>query len=76
LQLVKHNASVRCLDLSASRNKLAVVDENAAVLVFNLITKEKIFEVGHMGVCGAIPCVHVATAPRYLRMQGLATSAN
>lgn len=43
-QLVKHSASVRCLDLSASRNKLAVVDENANVLVYNLITKEKIFE--------------------------------
>lgn len=48
LQLVKHTASVRCLDLSTSRNKLAVVDENAAVLVFNLITKEKIFEVSGM----------------------------
>jgi len=36
---------VRCLDLSASRNKLAVVDEAANVLVFNLITKELIFEV-------------------------------
>lgn len=44
IQLVKHTASVRCLDLSASRNKLAVVDENANVLVYNLITKEKIFE--------------------------------
>ena len=42
---MKHAASVRCLDLSASRNKLAVVDENAAVLVYNLITKERIFEV-------------------------------
>ena len=45
LQLIKHTASVRCLDLSASRNKLAVVDENANVLVFNLITKELMFEV-------------------------------
>jgi intraflagellar transport protein 122 len=36
---------VRCLDLSASRNKLAVVDENANVLVYNLITKELVFEV-------------------------------
>ncbi|KAJ9521796.1 hypothetical protein QJQ45_024656 [Haematococcus lacustris] len=44
IQLVKHSASVRCLDLSASRNKLAVVDENASVLVYDLITKERIFE--------------------------------
>ncbi|KAF5843203.1 intraflagellar transport protein [Dunaliella salina] len=44
IPLIKHTASVRCLDLSASRNKLAVVDENANVLVFNLITKEKMFE--------------------------------
>lgn len=44
IQLIKHNASVRCLDLSASRTKLAVVDENANVLVYNLITKELLFE--------------------------------
>mmetsp|Transcript_18911 Transcript_18911/g.49275 ORF Transcript_18911/g.49275 Transcript_18911/m.49275 type:complete len:1222 (+) Transcript_18911:159-3824(+) len=44
IPLIKHTASVRCLDLSASRNKLAVVDENANVLVFNLITKEMMFE--------------------------------
>mmetsp|Transcript_5353 Transcript_5353/g.11710 ORF Transcript_5353/g.11710 Transcript_5353/m.11710 type:complete len:1236 (+) Transcript_5353:188-3895(+) len=44
IQLIKHTASVRCLDLSASRTKLAVVDENANVLVYNLITKELIFE--------------------------------
>lgn len=44
IQLIKHSCSVRCLDLSASRNKLAVVDENANVLVYNLITKEKVFE--------------------------------
>ena len=88
IQLIKHTCSVRCLDLSASRNKLAVVriecmwrnkklavvrallrlrqggafpptsltysapspspssqvDENASVLVYNLITKEKTFE--------------------------------
>lgn len=49
INLIKHNASVRCLDLSASRNKLAVVDENANVVVYNLITKELIFEVGGQG---------------------------
>uniref|UniRef100_A0A7S0VDQ0 Intraflagellar transport protein 122 homolog n=1 Tax=Polytomella parva TaxID=51329 RepID=A0A7S0VDQ0_9CHLO len=44
IQLVKHTASVRCLDLSMSRSKLAVVDENAKVLVYDLVTKEKVFE--------------------------------
>ena len=55
-QLVKHTSSVRCLDLSASRNKLAVVDENAAVLVYNLITKELIFEVCYI-VCVSACCM-------------------
>lgn len=44
IQLIKHSASIRCLDLSASRNRLAVVDENAHVLVYDLITKELLFE--------------------------------
>ena len=35
---------MRCLDLSSNRTKLAVVDENACVLVYNLITKELVFE--------------------------------
>lgn len=39
MNLVKHTASVRCLDVSASRSKLAVVDENACLSVYNLITK-------------------------------------
>lgn len=45
VQLVKHEASVRCLDLSTSRNKLAVVDENASVFVYDLISKARLFEV-------------------------------
>lgn len=44
IPLIKHTCSVRCLDLSASRSKLAVVDENANVLVYNLLTKELLFE--------------------------------
>lgn len=40
IQLVKHSSSVRCLDLSASRGKLAVVDENANVLVYNLLQRD------------------------------------
>ncbi|WZN66107.1 intraflagellar transport protein 122 [Chloropicon roscoffensis] len=36
VELVKHPVGVRCLDLSASRHKLAVVDENAKIYVYNL----------------------------------------
>jgi intraflagellar transport protein 122 len=43
-QLIKHRASIRCLDLSAERRKLAVVDESAAVVVYDLATKGVIFE--------------------------------
>lgn len=39
ISLIKHSASIRCLDLSASRNKLAVVDENTSVFIYHLITK-------------------------------------
>mmetsp|Transcript_24173 Transcript_24173/g.65451 ORF Transcript_24173/g.65451 Transcript_24173/m.65451 type:complete len:1251 (-) Transcript_24173:228-3980(-) len=38
VQLVKQSTAVRCLDLSPSRKKLAVVDENATVSVHNLET--------------------------------------
>jgi hypothetical protein len=41
---VKHRAAIRCLDLSASKNKLAVVDENSKVFIYDLITKEVTFE--------------------------------
>ena len=44
IQLIKHSASIRCLDLSFSRNKLAVVDENAAVVVYDLNTKAMTYE--------------------------------
>ncbi len=44
VRLIKHSAPVRCLDLSASRNKLAVVDENSKVYVYELSTQEVVFE--------------------------------
>jgi len=44
IQLVKHPTSIRCLDLSASRGKLAVVDENTAVCVYSLLSKQMVFE--------------------------------
>jgi len=36
--LIKHSSAIRCLDLSMHRDKLAVVDEHAAVTVYELAT--------------------------------------
>eukprot|EP00906_Rhabdomonas_costata_P031099 RCo043952 len=44
IHLIKLSFPVRCLDLSASRMKLAVVDENANCLVYHLKNKELIFQ--------------------------------
>ena len=44
IQLIKHTNSIRCLDLSASRSKLAVVDENTNAMVYDLLSKELLFE--------------------------------
>ncbi|XP_065498622.1 intraflagellar transport protein 122 homolog isoform X2 [Caloenas nicobarica] len=42
--LLKQSTAVRCLDMSASRNKLAVVDENDTCLVYDIHTKELLFQ--------------------------------
>ncbi|KAM6256661.1 intraflagellar transport protein 122 homolog [Porphyrio hochstetteri] len=42
--LLKQCTAVRCLDMSASRNKLAVVDENDTCLVYDIHTKELLFQ--------------------------------
>ena len=42
--LVKHRASVRSLDLSIQRDKLAVVDEHSAITVYELVTGALLFE--------------------------------
>eukprot|EP00735_Rhodelphis_limneticus_P013896 TRINITY_DN7858_c0_g1::TRINITY_DN7858_c0_g1_i1::g.23657::m.23657 TRINITY_DN7858_c0_g1::TRINITY_DN7858_c0_g1_i1::g.23657 ORF type:complete len:1206 (-),score=375.70,sp/A8WGF4/IF122_XENTR/55.15/0.0,WD40/PF00400.27/1e+02,WD40/PF00400.27/1.8e-10,WD40/PF00400.27/5.9e+02,WD40/PF00400.27/14,WD40/PF00400.27/0.33,WD40/PF00400.27/13,WD40/PF00400.27/0.039,WD40/PF00400.27/1.9e+02,Coatomer_WDAD/PF04053.9/43,Coatomer_WDAD/PF04053.9/56,Coatomer_WDAD/PF04053.9/70,Coatomer_WDAD/PF04053.9/0.32,Coatomer_WDAD/PF040 len=44
IQLIRHKVSIRCLDLSASRRKLAIVDENANVTVYDVHTKELVFQ--------------------------------
>ncbi|XP_056380930.1 intraflagellar transport protein 122 homolog isoform X1 [Hyla sarda] len=44
ITLLKQSTSVRCLDMSASRNKLAVVDENNTCLVYDITTKELLFQ--------------------------------
>jgi intraflagellar transport protein 122 len=44
IQLVKLTVPIRCLDLSASRSKLAVVDDSSNCLVYSLKTKELLFQ--------------------------------
>ncbi|KAK9811224.1 hypothetical protein WJX72_000251 [[Myrmecia] bisecta] len=44
IPLIKHSASIRCLDLSASRNKMAVVDDNNSVHIYSLLTKALVWE--------------------------------
>ena len=44
IKLVKHPLSIRCLDLSASRDKLAVVDDSSIVTVYDLKSGAALFE--------------------------------
>ncbi|KDR19634.1 hypothetical protein L798_06155, partial [Zootermopsis nevadensis] len=44
VSLLKVSSAVRCLDLSASRKKLAVVDENNQCLVYDIQKKELLFQ--------------------------------
>ena len=46
--LLKQNAPIRCLDLSCSRRKLAVVDESNICFVYDLDTKDLLFQVGYV----------------------------
>ena len=45
ITLLKQNTSVRCLDMSSSRTRLAVVDEHNTCLVYDINTKELLFQV-------------------------------
>lgn len=45
ITLLKLSTSVRCLDMSASRNKLAVVDEHNTLLVYDISSRELLFQV-------------------------------
>ncbi|XP_014675394.1 PREDICTED: intraflagellar transport protein 122 homolog [Priapulus caudatus] len=42
--LLKHQTSIRCLDLSMNRARLSVVDENNVCLVYDLASKELLFQ--------------------------------
>ncbi|XP_077073746.1 intraflagellar transport protein 122 homolog isoform X2 [Siphateles boraxobius] len=44
ITLLKQNTSVRCLDMSSSRSKLAVVDEHNTCLVYDIHTRELLFQ--------------------------------
>lgn len=44
LVVLKIHSAVRCLDLSAARKKLAVVDDMGTCLVYNIDTKELLFQ--------------------------------
>ncbi|KAJ3091116.1 hypothetical protein HK102_001633 [Quaeritorhiza haematococci] len=44
IPIIKQNAPVRCLDLSSSRTKLAVVDEQSTCSVYDLRTKELLYQ--------------------------------
>ncbi len=39
--LIRHRSSIRCLDLSASRRKLALVDDTASVFVYDIVTGQQ-----------------------------------
>ncbi|XP_067012221.1 intraflagellar transport protein 122 homolog [Anabrus simplex] len=42
--LLKLTSGIRCLDLSASRRRIAVVDENNTLFVYDVISKDKLYE--------------------------------
>uniref|UniRef100_A0A1A8SDL8 Intraflagellar transport protein 122 homolog n=2 Tax=Nothobranchius rachovii TaxID=451742 RepID=A0A1A8SDL8_9TELE len=44
ITLLKLSTSVRCLDMSASRNKLAVVDEHNSLMVYDINSKDLLFQ--------------------------------
>lgn len=48
IMLLKQSTSVRCLDMSATRTKLAVVDEHNTCLVYDLNTKDLLFQVNFL----------------------------
>ena len=43
INVVKHEAGIRCLDLSCKRRRLALVDDNANLAVYDMLSKQVIF---------------------------------
>ena len=44
IKLIQQETSIRCLDMSASKKKLAVVNEKNECLVYDLITKKLMYK--------------------------------
>ena len=44
IKMIKQTTAIRCLDLNCDRTKLAVVDENADCLVYDVQTKELLYK--------------------------------
>ena len=44
MDLNRQNVSIRCLDVSINKRKLAVVDENSNLTVYDTVTKESLFQ--------------------------------
>jgi len=45
IEMLKISSPIRCLDLSMSRTKLAIINDNSTCLVYDLASKELLFEV-------------------------------
>ena len=58
--ILKQQTSVRCLDISSSRKKLAVVDEHNTCVVYDINTKELLFQV-YMSCT-----LHNTSGPRFI----------
>ncbi|KAF8070897.1 5-methyltetrahydropteroyltriglutamate--homocysteine methyltransferase [Scenedesmus sp. PABB004] len=55
IPLIQHGSSIRCLDLSSSRRKLALVDDTNSVVVYDLHTKARPGGGADLGHHGAQP---------------------
>jgi len=45
ITMLKLNTSLRCIDINANRQKLALVDEHGTCLVYSIKTKELLYQV-------------------------------
>lgn len=51
IQVVQISSPVRCLDLNPARNRLAVVDDKGTCSVYNVKTKELLYQVNEANAC-------------------------
>ena len=43
IMLIQQEVPIRCLDISPNKRKLAVVDDNSNLTVYDLVTKKQLF---------------------------------